>query len=375
MRALKDNEQMYTMGPQKKIPFAWSPQEALRHRKFSTKSDVYSFGVVIWEFFTYGEEPWIGCRAIDVLKHLDAGETLDKPKYSSDRIYQIMKNCWKLNPAERCTFAQIRQDLQAAQFKKACVREPCNSIQPGTLQLNKGDNIELINEKWVLIAKWMNEEPNPYSGDDWFGQCHRTRKFGTFPRSAVFVEYDNSFIAPNPSAQPVFRAPPKEPTPSIAVPIVPNVPKPLNNNTIPAGNDRASRISMPVAGQSRLPENFLRFPNLIPFACLPSCPACRFLHPHWSRRPVRWSILGKPQLHRPNVFEKPSERCSSVKVWLVLFLLFPNSFFRTSNGAIVIDSKTQLTNGGLSTHTSGWLFWKTLPFPGRLVHVSYHVTA
>uniref|UniRef100_A0A1I7U072 non-specific protein-tyrosine kinase n=1 Tax=Caenorhabditis tropicalis TaxID=1561998 RepID=A0A1I7U072_9PELO len=294
MRALKENEQMYTMAPQKKVPFAWCPPEALRHRKFSHASDVWSYGVTIWELFTFGEEPWVGCRAIDVLKNIDAGERLEKPKYCSERIYQIMKDCWKTNPAERCKFGAIREDLKAAMFLDAIARETYNSIQPGTLQLVKGDEVVVIENTGI---------------QDWFGQNKKNQQFGTFPRSVVFAQTNHAVAAATavtpqkvPTA-PTIRVQPQQPIP------MPITSKPLNNNTKTSLNDRTSRISMPVAGS--------------------------FIHTGHGD-PLGGQSWGNPSTIDDMYLKNPVKGAPLSSM---------------SNGAQVIASKELLTNGGRSTHT------------------------
>uniref|UniRef100_A0A8R1DWA7 non-specific protein-tyrosine kinase n=2 Tax=Caenorhabditis japonica TaxID=281687 RepID=A0A8R1DWA7_CAEJA len=298
MRALKENEQMYTMAPQKKVPFAWCPPEALRHRKFSHASDVWSYGVTIWEIFTFGEEPWVGCRAIDVLKNIDAGERLEKPKYCSEKIYLLMQKCWKTNPAERCKFGSIREDLKAAMFLEAVAREVYKSIQPGTLSFVKGDEVVVIENE----------------GQDWYGQAKKTLQFGTFPRTAVFAQANHAVAAQTavtpqklPTA-PTISVPPQQP---IQPPSLPFHPKPINNNSITSvnGNDRRSRISMPVAGS--------------------------FIHTGHGD-PFGQNSWGNPSNIDQMYLKNPVKGA-------------PLS--STSNGAEIIASKEQLTNGGKSTFT------------------------
>ncbi|PIC16000.1 hypothetical protein B9Z55_022760 [Caenorhabditis nigoni] len=297
MRALKDNEQMYTMAPQKKVPFAWCPPEALRHRKFSHASDVWSYGVTIWELFTFGEEPWVGCRAIDVLKNIDAGERLEKPKYCSERIYQIMNNCWKSNPAERCKFGTIREDLNSAFFLEAVAREGYNSIQPGALILAKGDEVVVVEN----------------TGQDWFGQNKKNQQFGTFPRSVVFAQTNHAVAAASavtPQKVPTAPTIRMRPEPVIqAPPPLPFASKPLNNNTKTSYNDRTSRISMPVAGS--------------------------FIHTGHGD-PLGGQSWGNPSNIDDMYLKNPVKGVPLSSM---------------SNGAQVIASKELLTNGGRSTHT------------------------
>ncbi|CAD6189072.1 unnamed protein product [Caenorhabditis auriculariae] len=204
MRNLKENEQMYIMGPQKKVPFSWCPPESLRHRKFSHASDVWAYGVLMWEIFTLGEEPWIGCRAIDVLKRLDAGERLEEPQYGSKKLYEIMNSCWKLRAEDRPKFNTLRANLKAIEFNTAVVREPHVARNPKT----------------SLIG-----------GHEWFGQSKVSREFGKFPREIVFVPSQSREV-PDPVAQL------KSPQTNKALPAI----------SVNSQNAGSFKISLPVQG-------------------------------------------------------------------------------------------------------------------------------
>eukprot|EP00080_Pristionchus_pacificus_P016816 PDM76836.1 protein kinase [Pristionchus pacificus] len=172
MRLLEDNERMYVMSPQKKVPFAWCPPEALRHRQFSHASDVYSMGVAMWEIFTYGEEPWVGLKGIDVLQKVEAGQRLEKPRRCSVAIYELMLLCWKLNPDHRPKFNLLRGFLNQNEMPTAVVRDAYDSQEEGALYLEKKDQVIVIENTGIL----------------WFGQSLRTRLFGSFPRGHVFMD-------------------------------------------------------------------------------------------------------------------------------------------------------------------------------------------
>ncbi|KIH64136.1 hypothetical protein ANCDUO_05558 [Ancylostoma duodenale] len=153
------------------------PPESLRHRKFSHASDVWAFGVTVWEIFSYGEDPWIGCRAIDagvgkrnamyshnlqhgvcnrgeppvfttsvkVLKRLDAGDRLEKPRYCSQQIYDLISLCWNVNPDLRPKFSLLRTLLLGVEFNIAEVRDESRSdSNENMLQMSAGDRIIVI---------------------------------------------------------------------------------------------------------------------------------------------------------------------------------------------------------------------------------------
>ncbi|CAJ0609832.1 unnamed protein product [Cylicocyclus nassatus] len=172
MRNLKENERSYTMQGQKRVPFSWCPPESLRHRKFSHASDVWAFGVTAWEIFSYGEDPWIGCRAIDVLQRLDAGERLEKPKYCSQQIYDLISLCWNINPDLRPKFSLLRTHLLGVEFNIAEVRDASNPDPSGEM-------LEMMARDRVIVIE--------SSGFLWYGQNERTHLFGKFTRSSVFV--------------------------------------------------------------------------------------------------------------------------------------------------------------------------------------------
>ncbi|VDN58447.1 unnamed protein product [Dracunculus medinensis] len=108
MRILEDNQRLYVMSAQKKVPFAWCPPESLRYRHFSHSSDVWAFGVTMWELFSYGEEPWVGFRGAEVLSKLESGERLSRPSSCSREFYELMMNCWSFNADMRPRFSLLK---------------------------------------------------------------------------------------------------------------------------------------------------------------------------------------------------------------------------------------------------------------------------
>ncbi|VDK80868.1 unnamed protein product [Litomosoides sigmodontis] len=176
MRVLENNERLYVMSTQKKVPFAWCPPESLRYRQFSHASDVWSFGVTLWELFSYGEEPWIGLRGAEVLAKLEAGERLPKPQRCSDELYYFMSKCWSLETDLRPKFNVLKGILSEIMFTVA----ECREASVPSLDID----LELVVSDLVIIIYG--------SGLIWYGQNVRTRKFGKFYRSSVYLRNEHN---------------------------------------------------------------------------------------------------------------------------------------------------------------------------------------
>jgi serine/threonine protein kinase len=61
--------------------------EALKHAEYSCKSDVYSYGVLLWEIFTIGETPFATVQPVEMVKHLEEGNQMEKPALCPQAVY------------------------------------------------------------------------------------------------------------------------------------------------------------------------------------------------------------------------------------------------------------------------------------------------
>ncbi|ODM90486.1 Fibroblast growth factor receptor 4 [Orchesella cincta] len=101
-----------------KMPVRWYAPEVLRSGKFTTKSDVWSLGILFWELFTLGKEtPFSQFDMLTQLhgfvSQLENGELLpSRPPHVPPPMWNLMQNCWKINPADRPTFSEIHQQLK-----------------------------------------------------------------------------------------------------------------------------------------------------------------------------------------------------------------------------------------------------------------------
>ena len=86
----------------------WMPPEVLADFRFSIKSDVWSFGVLLTEIVTKGETPYKDVTDHDVRGKINAGEIMAKPDGCDDKMYNIMKLCWKVRPEDRPSFSTLK---------------------------------------------------------------------------------------------------------------------------------------------------------------------------------------------------------------------------------------------------------------------------
>ncbi|XP_076868100.1 tyrosine-protein kinase ABL1 isoform X1 [Brachyhypopomus gauderio] len=102
----------YTAHAGAKFPIKWTAPESLAYNKFSIKSDVWAFGVLLWEIATYGMSPYPGIDLSQVYELLEKDYRMDRPEGCPEKVYELMRDCWRWNPAERPTFAETHQAFE-----------------------------------------------------------------------------------------------------------------------------------------------------------------------------------------------------------------------------------------------------------------------
>lgn len=104
-------DDLYTARTGTKMPIKWTAPEALCFDAFSVKSDVWSFGITLWEIATYGDSPYPGMEARDVITKLEDGYRMPEPSNCPPGLYQVMEACWHMDSAERPGFFDLTQQL------------------------------------------------------------------------------------------------------------------------------------------------------------------------------------------------------------------------------------------------------------------------
>ncbi|XP_030626704.1 tyrosine-protein kinase SRK2 [Chanos chanos] len=107
-----DGENIYEAKEGTKFPVKWTALEALHANKFSIKSDVWSFGILLYEIMTYGQMPYPDMTNYQVVEKLPTGYRMPCPPACPKRLYDVMLECWKENPADRPTFETLQWKLE-----------------------------------------------------------------------------------------------------------------------------------------------------------------------------------------------------------------------------------------------------------------------
>ncbi|CAG9531325.1 unnamed protein product [Cercopithifilaria johnstoni] len=90
------------------MPIRWMAPESLMDGKFTMKSDVWSYGITLYEMLTLAQQPYLGLANESVFDYIGVKKKiLARPTGCPDFWYELMKRCWKYDPRERPTFAQI----------------------------------------------------------------------------------------------------------------------------------------------------------------------------------------------------------------------------------------------------------------------------
>jgi len=109
-RDIYDKEYYKPNDKNRLLPIKWMAIESLQNYTFTVETDVWSYGVLLWELLTRGKKPYEGVDIRYMADYLKE-HRLEKPPLAPDVIYAIMRSCWKVNPADRPTFTDIKQNL------------------------------------------------------------------------------------------------------------------------------------------------------------------------------------------------------------------------------------------------------------------------
>lgn len=85
----------------------WQAPEVIRFQHYSIKSDVWSYGCLAWECCTLGATLYANITSEELLSRIRNGVRPEQLNFVYNDLYQLLLNCWQLNPQERPDFEEI----------------------------------------------------------------------------------------------------------------------------------------------------------------------------------------------------------------------------------------------------------------------------
>ena len=103
------------------LPVRWMPPESLLYGRFTVKSDVWSYGVLMWEVFTFATQPYFGASNQEVIDNIRGLVLLQCPSLCTQKIYDVMVECWQKMPIKRPQIGEVLQSLERLQQNNVTV--------------------------------------------------------------------------------------------------------------------------------------------------------------------------------------------------------------------------------------------------------------
>ena len=110
------NEGVFKESSNEKFSIKWLAPEAAVYGHFTNKSDVWSFGILLYELITYGGVPYYEMSNAQVIKELQRGYRMPAPVDCPDYLHEIMRDCWRDDPASRPTFESLLNQWTLEKF-------------------------------------------------------------------------------------------------------------------------------------------------------------------------------------------------------------------------------------------------------------------
>ena len=137
----------YRVRGQAVLPVRWMSPEAVIYGKFSTDSDVWSFGVVMWEVFSFAMQPYYGTSNEEVTEAIRRHRILAKPSDCPSKMYEIMKNCWAVEPKMRPGFDELVKIL--SNLRLSVSSSDCSDSQSVDYCENNNDCSDLDSDAFL----------------------------------------------------------------------------------------------------------------------------------------------------------------------------------------------------------------------------------
>eukprot|EP00123_Amoebidium_parasiticum_P011180 comp20560_c0_seq1/m.26409 comp20560_c0_seq1/g.26409 ORF comp20560_c0_seq1/g.26409 comp20560_c0_seq1/m.26409 type:complete len:957 (-) comp20560_c0_seq1:290-3160(-) len=122
------DKEYYRMAGDELLPLRWVALEAITQRMYTQASDVWSFAITAWEVFSDGEAPYNDVHTFHLVASIALGLRLSRPEKCPQEVYELLQNCWQVDPVSRPQFSEISQSLDLC--LGACPMPPSDSLDP-----------------------------------------------------------------------------------------------------------------------------------------------------------------------------------------------------------------------------------------------------
>lgn len=124
-RPLNSSDDYYRQTSDGRVPIKWMCPTAIAMRRFSKKSDVWSYGVLVWEMYSFGQRPWEGVLATEVVLLQQHGRRLAVPAAMPKWMWaQVVDKCWHAVEVERPSFVSLLHLLSDRLEVDTCSTSP-----------------------------------------------------------------------------------------------------------------------------------------------------------------------------------------------------------------------------------------------------------
>ena len=90
----------------------WAAPEVVLHSKFSLKSDVWSYGILLYEVMSHGSVPYSTMNNAQAVGVIQKGYRMPCPDGCPEKLYDIMRECWRDVSISRPTFETVQYELK-----------------------------------------------------------------------------------------------------------------------------------------------------------------------------------------------------------------------------------------------------------------------
>lgn len=94
----------------------------LDRAKRSLLADVWAFATTLYEIFSYGQPVNLKVNS-DPRQYYANRRILPKPQHCPTAIYELMKECWELDPYKRKLPQAITRDINQILYEGLCVKK------------------------------------------------------------------------------------------------------------------------------------------------------------------------------------------------------------------------------------------------------------